>query len=282
VTDDLKPPVAIRITRPYSTEAEFLEREFDTLTHTSVILLGAQARPQGVVLRFEIVLKSGESMLRGEGRVVGYKEKAYAGEPGLSLRFTRLDSRSKTLVDRASALREARVRASASVMSMPAVVPDGPSARGAARSTPSASPPAPVASVALDSAPRIPTPLPSRPSAPPSSRRGPPPLPDWARAQELSPASGPVMDIESTQVDAHFERAPQPRAEPKAPPVAKSAKPPPIPRAAAPASAKVEGDRAGRSVERPSDRDGLLGRLRTRGQSLPAARVEEILAKHTH
>ena len=84
-----KPPVAIRITRPYTTEAEFLEREFDTMTHTTVVLLGAQARPQGVVLRFEIVLKGGDSMLRGEGRVVGYKERAYAGEPGLTLRFTR-------------------------------------------------------------------------------------------------------------------------------------------------------------------------------------------------
>lgn len=95
VADELKPPVAIRITRPYASEAEFLEREFDTLTHTSVVLLGAQARPQGVILRFEIVLKTGESILRGEGRVVGYKEKAHAGEAGLSLRFTRLDARSK-------------------------------------------------------------------------------------------------------------------------------------------------------------------------------------------
>ena len=125
VTDELKPPVAIRITRPYATEAEFLEREFDTLTHTSVVLLGAQTRPQGVVLRFEIVLKNGDSMLRGEGRVVAYKVKAYAGEAGLTLRFTRLGQpkSGKTLVDRASALRDARVRASTSLMSMPAVAP---------------------------------------------------------------------------------------------------------------------------------------------------------------
>ena len=69
VADELKPPVAIRITRPYATEQEFLEREFDTLTHTSVILLGAQARPQGVVLRFEIVLEGrANPILRGEGR----------------------------------------------------------------------------------------------------------------------------------------------------------------------------------------------------------------------
>jgi hypothetical protein len=226
VAEELKPPVAIRITRPYASEAEFLEREFDTLTHTSVILLGAQARPQGVVLRFEIVLTTGESMLRGEGRVVGYKERAYAGEPGLSLRFTRLDSRSKTLVDRASALREARVRASTSLMSMPAVVVPRPA--------PQAPPPIP----SLESSPRLPTPVPRRasvappalpgavPPAPPSRRMGPPALPGWAKLGPPPPVSIPI-DVESTQVDAHFDlephATPEPvraAASPAAPPVA--------------------------------------------------------------
>jgi hypothetical protein len=303
VTDELKPPVAIRITRPYATEAEFLEREFDTLTHTSVILLGAQSRPPGVVLRFEIVLKSGESLLRGEGRVVGYKEKAYAGEPGLSLRFTRLDSRSKTLVDRASALREARVRASTSLMAMPAVVvPRGPAAGTA---------PPPIPSVpALDSAPRIPTPIPSRPSSPPSSRRGPPPLPEWARSAPppaIPSPPPPSMDMESTQVDAHFERververvpastperAPQKKSSaPPAPPAPSRgirptpARPPPIPRTTTltssppPPPAFLGAAKAsGGGLARPADRDALLSRLRTRAESLPASRVREILAQ---
>jgi hypothetical protein len=216
VTDELKPPVAIRITRPYATEAEFLEREFDTLTHTSVVLLGAQARPQGVVLRFEIVLKNGESILRGEGRVVGFKDKAYAGEPGLSLRFTRLDSRSKTLVDRASALREARVRASTSLMSMPAVVVPRPAP--APPLAPTAPPPA------IESAPRLPAP-PARISTPPPppSRRTPPPLPGWAKLASHSVSSAASasreieipIDVESTQVDAHFDIPPPLPREPE-------------------------------------------------------------------
>jgi hypothetical protein len=319
VTDELKPPVAIRITRPYATEAEFLEREFDTLTHATVVLLGAQARPQGVVLRFEIVLKSGESLLRGEGRVTGYKERAYGGEPGLTLRFTRLDSRSKTLVDRASSLREARVRASTSLMAMPAVVVPRPGA-----STPPL-PPAPMASAVaaipdLDSAPRLPSPLPSRPSAmPPSSRRGPPPLPEWARTATPPPFQAPVapspsplpaMDIESTQVDAHFERTPldrmpgpiaappqpPPRTPPPPPPLPPAAsrgirptpaRPPPMPKpisvppkapspqvtaVAAPASREP-------AIERPAGRDALLIRLRARAEALPPARIAEILMK---
>ncbi len=108
VPEDPKPPVAVRITRPQASEEEFLEQELDTLSRTGVILLGSQARPQGVVLRFELALTSGALLMRGEGRVVGYRDDAHAGLGGLVLRFTRLDTRSKALVDRATALREQR------------------------------------------------------------------------------------------------------------------------------------------------------------------------------
>ena len=101
-------PAAIRITRPYLTEDEFLDRELDTLTRASITLLGAQARPAGVVLRFELVLASGHVLVRGEGRVVSFKVNAFEGLGGLTLRFTRLDMRSKSLIDRAAALREQR------------------------------------------------------------------------------------------------------------------------------------------------------------------------------
>jgi hypothetical protein len=101
-------PAAIRITRPYATEDAFLDRELDTLTRASITLLGAQSRPQGVVLRFELVLVSGLVLVRGEGRVVGFKTNAFEGLGGLTLRFTRLDTKSKGLIDRAAVLREQR------------------------------------------------------------------------------------------------------------------------------------------------------------------------------
>src|ERR1700730_3687318 len=107
VSDSL-PPVGIRVVRPYATEDELLENELETLTRTSITLLGAQPRPQGLMLRFELVLSSGHALVRGEGRVVGYKPDAYYGTGGLTLRFTRLDTRSKAFVDKAAALRERR------------------------------------------------------------------------------------------------------------------------------------------------------------------------------
>lgn len=109
--DTRQQPVAIRVTRPFATPDEFLDHEIETLTRTSITLLGAQPRPKGVILRFEVALSTGTQLLRGEGRVVGFKENAFGDQPGLVLRFTRLDTKSKALVDRAAEIREARARA---------------------------------------------------------------------------------------------------------------------------------------------------------------------------
>jgi hypothetical protein len=128
-----RPPVAVRIVRPYETEEAFLENELETIGKTSVILIGAHPRPTGVILRFEVTLASGTTVLRGEGRVLAHKENAFRGQPGLALRFTRLDPRSKALVDRAAAIREARLANEARPASVPppaapAAQPDPPPA----------------------------------------------------------------------------------------------------------------------------------------------------------
>jgi hypothetical protein len=111
MADQVRAPVAIRVMRPYSSEDAFLERELETLTRTSIILVGAQSRPVGVVLRFEVVLENGTSIMRGEGRVVSHKPNAFNDQPGLTLRFTRLDTRTKALVDKAATLRDEKTRA---------------------------------------------------------------------------------------------------------------------------------------------------------------------------
>ena len=102
MAENARPPVAVRIVRPYETEEAFLENELETVGKTSVILIGAHSRPTGVILRFEVVLASRATVLRGEGRVLAHKESAFRGQPGLALRFTRLDPKSKALVDRAA------------------------------------------------------------------------------------------------------------------------------------------------------------------------------------
>jgi hypothetical protein len=112
VSDDARPPVAIRITRPYANEEEYLEHELDLISKTGITLVGAQPRPPGVVLRFELVLSSGHVLVRGEGRVTGFRANVHNDAGGLALRFTRIDARSKALLDKATALKEARPRPS--------------------------------------------------------------------------------------------------------------------------------------------------------------------------
>jgi hypothetical protein len=207
VPEDPRPPVAVRISRPQATEEEFLEQELDTLNRTSVTLLGAQQRPNGVVLRFELVLSSGIVVLRGEGRVVGFKADAMNGLGGLTLRFTRLDSKSKALIDKATALRDRRRPSS-----MPAPPPDrSPAAPPVATDPPASVRPPPVqpsppASVRPAPLPSRPPPLPSRPPPLPSS---PPPAPQREREHKNG----------NTTLAAATASAPSaPRPTPAAPP----------------------------------------------------------------
>jgi hypothetical protein len=182
VPDDPRPPVAIRITRPYATEAEYLDRETETLTRTSITLVGAQERPQGVVLRFEVALSSGAVLVRGEGRVIGFKPDALEGLPGLTLRFTRLDTRSKTLIDKAAALREKR---------RPSTRPETREAPAGAKRHPSAAPP-PAAP------PPAPPPEQDMPAA--SVPRGPP---DTQVGGELGRAAAEPVRLEPRPPTAH-------------------------------------------------------------------------------
>ncbi len=103
---DVRTPVAVRVSRPYASEDELLEHEGDTISRSGVVLIDAPGKPDGVVLRFELTLSDGRVAMRGEGRVTGTK--SVRSGTGLALRFTRLDVKSKQLVDRAVALRDAR------------------------------------------------------------------------------------------------------------------------------------------------------------------------------
>lgn len=199
MADNARPPVAVRIVRPYDTEEAFLESELETVGKTSVILIGAHSRPTGVILRFEVTLATGATILRGEGRVLAHKESAFRGQPGLALRFTRLDPKSKALVDRAAAIRDARLSGDSL---RPAPVPPPPSSSTAvtvaSERAPASMPPPSVASSRSAPPPsvnpsRLPIPRPST-GRPPASRSNPPrsvPPAGDAMAQALTSSTPP-------------------------------------------------------------------------------------------
>jgi hypothetical protein len=103
----------IRITRPYATEKEFIDADFGWVGRTTLILPGAPARPSGELVRFEIVLANGVPILRGEGHVAGHNAPGGARPPGLEVRFTRVDAKSKLVLDR---VRERRASFSSHTM----------------------------------------------------------------------------------------------------------------------------------------------------------------------
>ncbi len=198
MAEEPRPPVAIRVVRPYKTEEELLEAEGETITKTTVVLLGALHRPQGVVLRFELTLAGGEPLIRGEGRVTAYRERAHGDQPGLALRFTRLDPKSKAFVDRAVAQREAALITEAPPPAPPSEPsePSEPASDGPlVGSTPSAA--------AFSAATVRP------PTAPPLDPPTVPPPPDAtpradAQAEELPtrPANGSVLPPAETRAPA--------------------------------------------------------------------------------
>jgi hypothetical protein len=269
--------VAIRITRPYGTEDEFLEHELETLTRTSVTLLGAQARPQGVVLRFELVLTTGQAILRGEGRVVGFKPNVLHGLGGLTLRFTRLDSKSKALVDKAAVARERR-RPSHAPPSSP------PSAAQPSERPPTSQAPPPVAKPEASPAPP--------PSIPPASI---PPA-------SIPPASVPPASVPPASVQPASDPPPSVRPAPieeliaselqsvPSLPVAPVSRPRSIPPPLPPRALKHNAPRAeptprparsgpAASLQAPPGRDELLERLRARAKRLDPTDVERILSQ---
>lgn len=209
MADPSRSPVAVRVIRPYATEEEFLAREPETLTRTTVILLGAQPKPQGVILRFELALASGDPLLRGEGRVTAFKAATAGGDSTLTLRFTRLDARSKALVDRAAALRDAKTRGNAPPSnpdlsdSSPALAPE-PTIVSRPQARPASRRPAPSSSRPTPSA-RGPA------SAGPVTQQEPPPPPPSVRTDEV-----PAVPLSSSTMQVAAVHDPDPDGVPQA------------------------------------------------------------------
>ncbi len=259
-----RPPVAIRIVRPYQTEEEFLTSELETVGKTSIILIGAHPRPTGVILRFEVTLASGATILRGEGRVLGHKESAFRGQPGLSLRFTRLDPKSKALIDRAAAMREARL--SAASVPPPAPAPPPVEAAAAIPEPPPPAPPPPPSEPASD--PALQAALTAASPAPPS-------VAEVAEAVEDMPTHVETRESSPLLVAPLSER--EPEREPERP-AEQEPVPAPVAASASGGARTVAASGGARTMAAPPDREALLTRLRQRAAGLSREQVDTLLA----
>ncbi len=249
--------------------------------------------------------------------MLAHKESAFRGQPGLALRFTRLDPKSKTLVDRAAAIREARLAGDATRSAPPP--PPAPSSSPVSVSSP---PPSQVAELphagrAESGRPPGRTTTSGRPSAPPppsmppdpvlahilTSPTPPPPAPVPASvpvpaAEEEHPSAADAATADDDQANAAREEPshtsdvpPRPQAitslpmpplssPPSALPSAPPVAPSVAPSSAPPATAAPsEGHDEPRPSVAPSDRDSLLARLRQRAASLTEEQMAAILRR---
>jgi hypothetical protein len=94
-------PGALRIERPYDKAEDYLEGDAWTVGRSDMLLVGAADVDQGALVKFEIVLTTGDAVVRGDGRVMETVG-AVDGRPGgVRVRFQKLDADSKAMLRRA-------------------------------------------------------------------------------------------------------------------------------------------------------------------------------------
>ena len=106
-------PVHVKVTRPYSSAEDYIAGDAWTVDRRDMLLVGQGPLEPKTVLRFEVLLESGERVIRGEGEALVHQP-AIDGRPGgLRVLFRRFDSQSKALLRRALVARAAQTEATA-------------------------------------------------------------------------------------------------------------------------------------------------------------------------
>src|SRR5690348_8033243 len=105
LSDSAQSPVPLRIRLPYGSEDEFIERYGTNVARGGIFIATRSIKVEGTLLHFEFILADGTKLLRGEGVVVKTQVDEGGNRAGMTLRFTKLDARSKALVDKLIARR---------------------------------------------------------------------------------------------------------------------------------------------------------------------------------
>lgn len=132
--------VPLRIRLPFTTEAEFVERYGANVTRGGIFIATKHGKPEGTPISFELVLQDSTRLMRGEGVVQKLLVDDQPGKSGMLVRFTRIDARTKGLIDLIVEKRDGPVAAEP-----PASAASQPPAPAASQRVPVSTPtPAPV------------------------------------------------------------------------------------------------------------------------------------------
>jgi hypothetical protein len=243
----------MRLSRPYETEDDLIEGDFASLGRPWIILPDVPILPVGELVRFEVLLSNGAPAIRGEGHVVAYHPPGGPKPPGLEVKFTRIDARTKSIIERVHTKRLALRTSSMPPSQRPEAAAPPPEA-------PAAQTPTPIADGGSRDAPDMPK----------------EDLSDVHAAEAAAPASAQQQEQAAHAASPEFapppapapEQADQPAVTVPVPPPEQADQetitdPAPPPEQAAPATAPH------RAVAAPPNRNEILDRLRARAKDLP-------------
>jgi hypothetical protein len=93
--------VALKLVRPYETEADYLASEAWTISRKSLLLLGQAPLPDGTGVRCQVTLRGGAKLIEAEGVAAGYIESRDDRPGGLKLKLSRMSPATQKLIQRA-------------------------------------------------------------------------------------------------------------------------------------------------------------------------------------
>lgn len=247
-------PLVIRVDRPYASEAEFLDAEAWSVTARSVLLIDIAPLPEGTVLRLELRLSNGRSLLVAEGVAVKHLGASPTRPAGLVVRYKRMSGASSEFVKRAvEHTAAARPAPSAKAATAPPPAPRANSSAPTRRATSGPPPRSSRAPTAVQPSNR-PSPTVARSSAPPKGVSYPPG--PTARSVSVVPAARRVSTI-----------PPEPSTRRESSRNIRAAEPhPPVPadntRHDSGAMQRLRSRAATKAISAPPNREAILSRLK--------------------
>ncbi len=100
---DQRAPVSLKVRFKSATVDEFIEQYCRDVSRGGIFIKSSQPMPMGTLLKFQLQLKDESSLIKGVGRVVWIRAEDDAsaeGPAGMGIKFIKMDSDSRSVVDR--------------------------------------------------------------------------------------------------------------------------------------------------------------------------------------
>ena len=108
---DVRIPVSLLVKVKYEQVDEFIDHFATNISRGGIFIQSRKPYPSKTLLKFELQLKGGQTVLRGTGEVAWARSPSTEGSPkvpGMGVKFMKLDDPSKALVQRILEIKKGR------------------------------------------------------------------------------------------------------------------------------------------------------------------------------